>query len=291
MNNSQLAHAWAHQTKPQAKGSNLFFEGDTIYSYGYHFPIAKKVAFEKVLFTTREYSNTTARHKSLVARAIPSAWLIISIPHFRKCNDNLSYFESEFSNAIEKYKKSRKYKDSIFSDIIEELKNFRAYCDAFQVPFEDFSDNLKALLFIVESESFAETQEERQARIQRQDEQEKKRRKKELLDLTDKIEAWKRGEQVYGFYQSRGSLAFLRVKGDKVETSQGASVPVSEALRLFHFIQSIQGDFIKESCKVGDFTFTELSNGVATIGCHKIALDEMKRILAECEAVETEVAK
>jgi hypothetical protein len=291
MNNSQISHAWAHQTKPNGKGSNLFFEGDTIYSYGYHFPIAKKVNSGTVLFTSRSYSNTTAGHKSLVARAIPSAWATIVIPHFRKCNDNLSYFEETFKTALDNYKKSRKFKDGLLERIQSHLENFRAYCDAFQVPFEDFSDNLKALLFIVESESFVETSEERQARIQRQDAQEKKRREKELLALADKIDAWKRGEQVYGFYQSRGSLAFLRVKGDKVETSQGASVPVSEALRLFRFIQSIQGDFIKESCKVGDFTFTELSNGVATIGCHKIALEEMQRILAECEAVEMEVAK
>lgn len=285
MNNSQLAHAWAHQSKPQGKGSNFFYEGDTIYSYGYHFPIAEKVAFETVLFTTREYSNTTARHKSLVARAIPSAWLIIRIPHFHKCTDNLTYFESEFKNAIESYKKSRKYKDSILLRITEELENFRAYCDAFQVPFEDFSDNLKALLFVVESESFAETSEERQARLERLALAEKKRQAKELVALAEKLEAWKRGERVY-FYQSRGSLAFLRVNGDKVETSQGASVPVSEALRLFRWIKSIQGDVIRDTCKVGDFTFTELSNGFATIGCHKIALEEMERILVECENVE-----
>ena len=54
-----VAHAWANKTKPRLKGTNMYFEGDTIYSYGDHFPVARHVCTDRndnvVLFTTREY--------------------------------------------------------------------------------------------------------------------------------------------------------------------------------------------------------------------------------------------
>lgn len=39
MNNKQIAKAFA-QGATKGKGSNLFIEGDTIYSHGYHFKVA-----------------------------------------------------------------------------------------------------------------------------------------------------------------------------------------------------------------------------------------------------------
>lgn len=37
MNNSMVAHLWANEKEESARGSNLFFEGRSIYPYGYHF--------------------------------------------------------------------------------------------------------------------------------------------------------------------------------------------------------------------------------------------------------------
>jgi hypothetical protein len=62
-----VAHLWAHQSQDSARtaNGNFFFTGDTIYSYGHHFPIARHVG-GVVLFTTRGYSVTTAGHKGHV---------------------------------------------------------------------------------------------------------------------------------------------------------------------------------------------------------------------------------
>src|SRR5579872_2694496 len=68
MNNSMVAHLWANKSRPQAKGSSFYFDGDTIYSYGSHFPIARHYK-GVVLFTTKTRSVTTAKHKSIAARA------------------------------------------------------------------------------------------------------------------------------------------------------------------------------------------------------------------------------
>jgi len=64
-----IGYYWLH-AKPgeSGQGSNLFFEGDVIYSYGYHFPIARKVdgSDMRILFTTRGYSPTTGKQMGQV---------------------------------------------------------------------------------------------------------------------------------------------------------------------------------------------------------------------------------
>lgn len=34
MNNSMVAHLWANEKQESANGSNFYFEGESIYSYG-----------------------------------------------------------------------------------------------------------------------------------------------------------------------------------------------------------------------------------------------------------------
>jgi len=41
--NADVAHVWAQQVQDEERSGNMFFEGDTIYSYGHHFPIARFV--------------------------------------------------------------------------------------------------------------------------------------------------------------------------------------------------------------------------------------------------------
>ena len=40
-----VAHLWAHKSQDFARnpGHNFYFHGDTIYSYGSHFPVARHV--------------------------------------------------------------------------------------------------------------------------------------------------------------------------------------------------------------------------------------------------------
>lgn len=43
MNNSTVAHLWAHEQEESASGSNFFFVGTSIYSYGHHFEVGRIV--------------------------------------------------------------------------------------------------------------------------------------------------------------------------------------------------------------------------------------------------------
>ena len=42
-NHHEVCHYWANKIQNSGKSSNMFFEDGIIYSYGYHFPIAKHI--------------------------------------------------------------------------------------------------------------------------------------------------------------------------------------------------------------------------------------------------------
>src|ERR1019366_9792793 len=83
----EIPHLWAQRTQEEARNrqGNLYLTGDTIYSYGSHFPVARHVtngANERaVLITTATYSVTTSSHCSAVRSAIPSGVPVFHVPN------------------------------------------------------------------------------------------------------------------------------------------------------------------------------------------------------------------
>ena len=63
----------------------------------------------------------------------------------------------------------------------------------------------------------------------------------------------------------------LRIKGDYVETSKGAEVPIREAKIL---LERIRGGKDVKGFKIGHFTVISL-NGVLKVGCHEIPREEI----------------
>lgn len=73
MNHSECARRWAEQSGRgnKAKAGAIFYEGDTIYSYGHHYPIARHVVLKDsrrriTLHNSNWYSNSTNRHSDTV---------------------------------------------------------------------------------------------------------------------------------------------------------------------------------------------------------------------------------
>src|SRR5436190_15215353 len=81
---TQIAHLWMNKKQDSARDGrgSFYFKGDTIYSYGAHFPIARHITNKNgehaVLMTTRTYSNTTAKHISMVQSALHG--LVLYVP-------------------------------------------------------------------------------------------------------------------------------------------------------------------------------------------------------------------
>lgn len=119
--NQEVADAWAMGYS--AKSSNMFTDGETIYSYGYHFPIAKKVN-GYVLFNHTRYSVTTSKHQCHVRRAMRYSNVIPC--RAISANDNERYTRCFVEGLLRKIPKSRKIDDRVY-DVRRELYDYGAY--------------------------------------------------------------------------------------------------------------------------------------------------------------------
>lgn len=104
MNHKQLAQQFALGAT-SGKSSNMFIEGDTIYSYGYHFKIAKRLGDYAYLVNAKNYSNSTGKQKGHVLSALDSN-AIIETPDC-KIDYAYGYLTTEINNAKAKLERAR----------------------------------------------------------------------------------------------------------------------------------------------------------------------------------------
>jgi hypothetical protein len=74
------------------QSSSLLAEGDTIYSYGYHHPICRRVALPgsvAYLLNPARYSVTTSIHTADTRRAIPTGCDVFDLPYTHGDGDDL----------------------------------------------------------------------------------------------------------------------------------------------------------------------------------------------------------
>lgn len=136
MNNSMVAHLWANEKKESARGSNFFFEGESIYSYGYHFEVGRIVRNkrgEKAYLINDIYrSSSTSKHQCCVRDTIPTGSKVFSVGYNMSNTGNMTFVTSKLESiktAIGKYQKARTrlfYQDiwGVFRSIINYIEFF-----------------------------------------------------------------------------------------------------------------------------------------------------------------------
>lgn len=114
MTHYELCKLWYRGGSDSKRAGNMLIAGQTIYSYGLHFPIASKFR-GKFLFTLRDYSVTTAKHKYLVHYAISQGlggdnivytFGIDSIRSGHFVKDDLVYFVNAINAHADKSKRA-----------------------------------------------------------------------------------------------------------------------------------------------------------------------------------------
>lgn len=275
----EVAHAWAHQTGRDRNGHSMFYDGDTIYSYGRHFPIARIVEVKGrtvVLFTTRSYSVSTAKQKSIVRGSIHRRILDVERPD---STDRTAQFDEMVTRAgelVEKSKRARSNGDEYLRQASLIIRDANDFAALFDVKRPELSlESLGAAVAGIAD------------RIRKAAAKEARRRAKEAKER-ERQEAESRAAWLAGAPgRWRGTVngkALLRVDGDNLETSQGASVPLAHAVRAFRFIKLVRqtGTGWKRNgrvIRVGTFTVDAIDpTGNVTAGCHAIAWSEVERI-------------
>ena len=258
---STIAHRFANQLQSEARNPshNFYFEGDTIYSYGSHFPIAKHIEYEgakALLFTERGYSRTTSEHIIAVSQATSHLNKIYCYSPNASHDENFNYWLRKCENIASNLTKARK-PEKYLSEISYISVKVKKYADFFSLTIPE---TLQAILNI-------ENKTEYSAYITSKAEYERiediRKRKAEKKDFKNSLNKWLHGEGSRMYTKIK--YDFLRLVDNRVETTQAVKLPLEYAKKLYNKVKNNQ---LKVNDKVLDFTVNEVTDRVISIGCH-----------------------
>jgi len=261
------AHLFATQSQIEAytPTRNLYFYDKSIFSYGSHFCIAKFIDSKTLLFTERTYSNTTAKHISVVSHATS---------HIDKiyCSNPNGSHENNFNvwlNIAEQLtdKLSRANKPEIYISQLQQIENKATiYANYFSIAIPE---TLQTVLKITTKAEILVYMENKAELIKAEKIAKEKAAKKEH---TTNLKKW-RNFEIARLYQ-RDGFDYLRKDTEFFQTSQGVKIPLEIGLRLYENLANV-----KTGDKFLDYTIGEVTKQFICIGCHKITLKEINNII------------
>lgn len=264
-NASDCIHTFAQQTQEYGRSNNVFFDGKILYSYGYHYELAKFLTKDIVLINDVGYSNTTAKHIQKASQALRQ-YQILEATYYDiiLVNKELKRLESKLLKA----NKPHIYIDSALNLISEHLRQQRIFPsnlkDADEIAkFREYQE-----LFNTNLEQFAEKIAENKAKI---------KAKKALA--FQKFEHAFRTFEPYNVYKFDANSEFdlLRISecGTKLETSQNVNVNLDKAKTLYKAL--CKGiDVVGQ--KIDWYLIRSIKDGVIKIGCHNIKITELENV-------------
>jgi len=293
LTNDMVAHSFANQNITSAKNANysFYFQGKIIYSYNSGFPIAKIIDENTVLFTSRDYSNTTGKHKSLVYSAI-SHYKIFVIPNvdIRKTtnkefylyknqhDENLLYIKNEIKKTLIDFSNSRKYKESHYNSAINLVSQYNDYLKFFKIRRKSIIlPNAEKLAIDAKIQNEKNRKIKKLARI-----------KKQKTDLIA-INKWLSGE-LSSMPWGVSTPVLLRINPknpNEIETSKNARFPVSHAMRVYNMLKTVKtGSYSNINFKIGYFAITRINTDKSVIaGCHKVEWNIIKSMGEKLESL------
>ncbi len=311
-NISEIAHLWIHETQPEARCGNAFYEDGVIYSYGKHFPIAKidknKRGEKTVLFTLDTYSSTTGKHIRDVKYACSHAdkLYMVDVPRWGQPRHdvNIKYWINKVQNYVSKIPKVRDNKEYLVRDAQAEIAQLNKYLQYYKLKLDKQQKKIvksadpvlweedirlfkekKAIREAYLEEHWDEVQEKR--KLDREKRAEAKRIAEEKKYAED-IEKWRNG-QGYATawrYKTPHSLLRYNESQDRIETSQSVQIPVEAAKRLYNRINKvIAAGGCVETCpdKILDYQVKEITKDRLVVGCHNIPMTEVQRIAQQLQ--------
>ena len=275
-----VAHLWAHKSQDFARNPchNFYFHGDTIYSYGSHFPVARHVENKRgraVLFTTRSYSSTTAGHKCMVEGACRH----LTVFHVADVNGTeprkqFAEYRAAYMALVGKYAKARQRKPEYLAELrglVEEANRYAAFFGL--RPRLTLPDDLTGM--IAECQAIEKRDRERKQREERKRERE----------AQERLQKWVDGALDY-CPSGYGQPIRLRIAGDELQTSRSARVPLAHAVKAFRVLKRLhdKGQAYQRNghtIHLGQFALDSLdTEGNVTAGCHTVQWAEIARVAA-----------
>jgi len=282
MNNSTLSHNWANKIKPTGKGSSMFYEGDTIYSYGYHFPIAKFITIDEntfVAFNDISYSNSTAKHKRHVSQSIPYNYEVINCIDmnfgFYGHENNMKYYINKINDNLNKAKKATKNKEYLITSAENSLSELTNYIRLFKIDIIEHKETLTELLNF---QSFIDKYKNSPEFLAWQEKQlvkEKQREQNEIIKQAENIVKF-REFKVNHVYSLPYDLLRYNADKNEIETSGGVNIAKDTFLKYYSMFKN---NTLQIGEKVEHYQYGGTKENIVFVGCHKFELTEIENLI------------
>lgn len=317
-NAEQTIHVWAQQTQSEGRSSNVYFEGATVYSYGSHYPLGlitkNKKGETAAIINTSGYSLTTSKHIGITRHAVnhykrfdlPSTQAMKSLVTADRYNAP-HHIKEGLSEAIENVAKG--YASQLLNDRIKRkastLEKWKsralAECNSY-IQLLDWFDvkmtaGAKKALTDLTGKSPAEAKElasiRWKAAAKAQEKARKARLKERAENREEAVKMFKEGLELgrYRDYLYEHEEVLMRVKGDTIETSKGASFPLSHGKKAFKFIKECKYNITEwqsngHKIHLGNFAIDRIeTNGDVKAGCHTVKYSEIERIAKQLKLI------
>ena len=302
MKSSEVAHVWANRGQTEAKTASRNFyigradtDGDTVYSYGSHFPVGRHVQSadgqrSAVLITTRTYSPTTAGHIRDVesaTRHLETFHVPMGAARWNSSDDTPSgYFASYVDRVRETLEKASRARANR-PWLIQSAQSLAAEGDRY-AQFAGLPTRIALPVDLNEALAAARAAKAERDRLDaaavadrraRQAAEQERARAAALAAVDD----WRAGRRSSIPYVSTlpADLLRLTADGQTVETSRGATVPMPHFRRAFRTLKRLHdaGQTYAQnghSMMVGHYRVSRMDAGMVQVGCHSFQWDEVQ---------------
>jgi hypothetical protein len=282
MNNSTLAHNWANKIKPSGKGSNMFYEGDTIYSYGYHFPIAKFITIDEnnfVAYNYSSYSNSTSKHQAHVRGSIPYNYEVIKVIDmnfgYYGHERNIKHYISKIDEHFAKAKRSNKYKEFQLRETKRYINTLFNYIRLFKIDLNSYAELLKDMNTYRLSVDEYENSDIYKNWLAKIEQQQKDKEKNELIKQAENIVKFREFKINYVYSLPYNLLRFNPEKNE-IQTSGGVNMAKDTFLRYYNMFKN---DNLKIGEKVEYYQYGGKKDDIVFVGCHKFEINEINNLI------------
>lgn len=314
----EIPHLWAHGLPKgrEIRGQgNIFAHGDTIYSYGLHFPMARRIVApdgtvvflvnpSRYLVNPSRYSVTTGKHQGWVRQAIPigvaiveccpSIWRNIERGEWRPVVD-------EYTKAIQiilrgiKPRNKPHTNDRILVEASAKVEDWKRLHSLFK--FRCRVDRVKMLGTLLEDAVEASW---RAQKAQAEKAKRDKAKRERLLSRCEKtsLPAWRNHQPMPENAPSIESLPYPAIRldatrPDTVETSQGARLPMGIVRSIIDAIPAafaaLNAHFATRTnipdIYAGPYGAVYVESYGVVIGCHRIPWKECRAFMAHAGIV------
>lgn len=271
---AEVAHHWANQTGLKTSAGSVFYNGDTIYSYGKHFPIARIMPDRNVvLFTTAMHSGSTSAHKGIARDAIDkSRYAICDVANVlaKTKEDHANNYRGMIHNIGDMIGKATRARfDATRGGYIKEAERLHEAANAYR---ELFRIRLPALTDL-ESVNVEMTKLRKSAAraARAAEKREAEQRRLAAKATRQRLRDWLHGADIF---PPRTHRPYVRVKDGEVETTWGASIDLADGLAVYEQAKACRAagtGFAGGEEKVGHFRLDAIDSvGGIKIGCHHV---------------------